>query len=70
MHLTCLTRSFTNARERMGNFTPQGVLNFMGSWCKKLSTYIGGWCPRKMNSMGGWVKKKVQSSTPRCFFLE
>ena len=24
MHFTCLTGSFTNARERMGNFTPLG----------------------------------------------
>ena len=24
MHFTCLNRSFTNARERMGNFTPLG----------------------------------------------
>ena len=24
MHFTCLTRSFTNARERIGNFTPLG----------------------------------------------
>ena len=59
MHFTCLTRSFTNAREQMGKFTPLAVgkLNSMGSWCTKLFNYMGGWRPRKLNSVGGWVKK-------------
>ena len=55
MHFTCRTRSFTNVRERMVNFTPLDLekLNSMGSWCTNLSNYMGGWCLRKLNSMGG-----------------
>ena len=70
MHFTCLTRSFTNARERMGNFTPLGLgkLNSMGSWCKKLSNNMGGWCRRKLNSMGGWVKKRCCLPPPGVLF--
>ena len=43
MHFSCLTRSFTNARERMGNLHHRAVgkLNSMGSWCAKLSNYMG-----------------------------
>ena len=71
MHFTCQSRSFTNAREQMGNLTPLGVgkLNSMGSWCTKLSNYMGGWCPTKLNSMGVLVKKGAVLH-PQVFFLE
>ena len=71
MHFTCLTRSFTNSREWMGNFHHWaiGKLNSMGSWCMKLSN--SGWLVSDEIEFHGWLgKKKVPSSTPRCFFLE
>ena len=70
MHFTCLTRSFTNARERMGNFTLLGRRKFEFYGLLVYEAFkLHGWLVSKEIEFHEWKgKKKVPLPPPGVFF--